>query len=119
MILFWIPIAWVIERVQLKIGGQWYGSPFNGYGAIDGTVDKTALAPMRYRVLVPWLVVLVERIFPRVKAHRLTALYEPLKIVLIAAALIGIIAGVAAERWLTKRQTVTAPAGHESSADAE
>jgi len=43
----------------------------------------------------------------------------PLKLGLIAAALIGIVAGVAAERWLTKRQTVTAPAVHESSADAE
>lgn len=43
----------------------------------------------------------------------------PLKLGLIAAALIGIVAGVAAERWLTQRQSVTAPAVHEPSAGVE
>ena len=43
----------------------------------------------------------------------------PLKLGLIAAALIGIVAGVAAERWLTPRQAIAAPAAPGSSADAE
>ena len=43
----------------------------------------------------------------------------PLKLGLIGAALIGIVAGVAVERWLTKRQAVNAPTTPESSADTE
>jgi hypothetical protein len=36
---------------KFNIGSRW-----NGYGAIDGVLNKSSDAPMVYRVLVPWLI---------------------------------------------------------------
>jgi len=41
--------------LELQVCRKNIGAEWNGYGAIDGTFTKTNLAPMRYRVLVPWL----------------------------------------------------------------
>ena len=37
------------------------GTAFNGYGAIQGVLSRTSNAPMRYRVLAPWLLMAVPR----------------------------------------------------------
>ena len=85
--MMWLLIAWVLDRAQMKLALPFYGSIYCGIGAVDGVNTRTADAPMVYRVLVPWLIGLAERIAPRLKAYRLTALYEPLKIGLMALAL--------------------------------
>lgn len=83
--MIWFAFAFLIERVQVVITGKNYGARWNGYGAINGTINKTADAPMVYRVLVPWIIGALERIHPRVKLCRLE-IYEALKIILIGLA---------------------------------
>lgn len=87
--MIWVVLAWMLERVALKIGAFSYGVVYNGVGAIDPTFSRESKAPMAYRVLVPWLVRLAERAgVPR--ERRLTWLYEPLKIVLTGLALASV-----------------------------
>lgn len=82
--MIWLALAFAIDRVQLKLGERNYGSRFNGIGCIDDVNQRRAQAPMAYRVLYPWLIGLIEHIIPRVRKHRLVALYEPLKVLSIA-----------------------------------
>ncbi len=83
----WLLIALALDRVQLKLGQPSYGSAYCGIGAVDAVNARAAQAPMAYRVLVPWLIGLAEWLIPALKPHRLTLLYEPLKIGLLAFAL--------------------------------
>jgi len=92
--MIWFVLAWFLERVHLKVGAFSYGIEFSGIGAIDDVLDGTAKAPMAYRVLVPWLIDLVERICPTLKPHRLSVLYEPLKIALTGCALWAVAYGL-------------------------
>jgi hypothetical protein len=85
--MIWLIVAFALDRVQLKIGAFSYGSKFSGLGAIDDVLARKAPAPVAYRVLVPWLIGLVEQVIPGARRYRLTALYEPFKIASIAAAL--------------------------------
>jgi len=85
--MIWFIVAWLVERAHLKMSSFNYGAKFNGLGVVDHVLARKADAPMAYRVLVPWLVGLVERIFPRTKPYRLVLLYEPLKIALAGGAL--------------------------------
>lgn len=41
---------------------NFYTAPWNGLGAVEGTIQKTADAPMVYRVLVPWVIALIEKV---------------------------------------------------------
>lgn len=80
MILVWsIFLGWLLERAQTVMCANNYGAPSNGFGAIHITNNRTALAPMAYRVLVPWLVWLIERIFP--EKNRILY-YQALKLLL-------------------------------------
>lgn len=45
-----------LARAQYMAAGKNIGARWNGYGAIDGVLDRTAQAPMVYRVLIPWLI---------------------------------------------------------------
>lgn len=85
-ILGWLIVAWLVDRAQIKITGATYGNAYCGSGTIDGVNNRTIEAPMAYRVLVPWLVGLAERLFPAMRPHRIAALYEPLKIICMAYA---------------------------------
>jgi len=87
MILLWMFLALLMERVAVKIGSSFYGTPYAGIGAIDGVLSREAAAPMAYRVLVPWIVGALERVWPGLQAQRLVALYEPLKIALTGTTL--------------------------------
>ena len=87
MALGYLIAALALDRVQLKLGQPSYRNEYCGMGAIDSINARTAQAPMAYRVLVPWIVGGIEKLFPNLKPHRLTALYEPLKIGLLALAL--------------------------------
>lgn len=82
--LFWLSIAICCDRVQILIAARNYGSIWNGIGAIDSVLARRAAAPMAYRVLIPWLVWLAEKAYPPVREWRMIALYEPLKIILMA-----------------------------------
>lgn len=87
MFLFWLLIAWVLDHTQIIIEACNYGQPWNGVGAIDSVLDKTALAPMAYRPMMAWLVGLGEKLCPRLRANRVGYLYEPFKIIMMAVAL--------------------------------
>jgi hypothetical protein len=63
-------------------------SEYCGYGAITGTLRRDNPAPMRYRVLVPWLMKLVYRIVCRRPVG--VAHYQVLKGALLAAALVAV-----------------------------
>lgn len=54
-VLTYFVFAYFLERVQLVIATDNYGTEYNGIGAIKSVVNKQAYAPMAYRVLVPWL----------------------------------------------------------------
>lgn len=74
-------VAIFIDRVQLKLGADSYRSIYNGQGAIDSVNKRTAKAPMAYRVLVPWIIGGIERFIPSLRAKRIQALYEPIKVI--------------------------------------
>lgn len=84
--LFWLLIALALDKAQLIIAQPGYGSPYCGIGTIDGVLQRRTHAPMAYRVLVPWLIGLVERVYPRARRQRLSV-YETFKIVLMGLAL--------------------------------
>lgn len=88
--VMWLLIAVALDRAQLKIGASTYGSAYCGIGCVDAVNQRQALSPMAYRVLIPWLIGLAERLAPALKAHRLPALYEPMKIGLLALTLASI-----------------------------
>lgn len=86
--MMWLIVALALERASLMLTAHSYRSRFTaGYGSLATTSNREALAPIAYRVLVPWIVMGMEALFPRLKGHRLPALYEPLRIGLIALAL--------------------------------
>jgi len=84
MIVWWLFVGWVVERAQMSM--SFIPSAFNGYGCVDEVNRRKTVAPMCYRVLVPWLVWLIERI-PWARGRRLTLVYEPFRIVTIGLAL--------------------------------
>ncbi len=82
--MIWLLVALMLDRAQLKIAATNYGTRYNGYGAIPSVLDRSAKRPMVERVLVPWLVWLLERL----PGHdRFVSYYEPVKIALMALAL--------------------------------
>jgi hypothetical protein len=86
--MLWLLVALFIDRVMLKLTMAHYTNEFSaGYGSIDKIGRKKALAPVAYRVLVPWMILGLERAFPALKKHRLTALYEPIRIGALTLAL--------------------------------
>lgn len=78
--MMWFIVALCMERVAVKLGGSNYGAKYNGIGAVDDTVNRTADAPMAYRVLFPAVIISIERVFHVDKRHRVTLLYTPLKL---------------------------------------
>lgn len=85
----WLATAIALDKAQLVVCAPSYGNRYCGMGTIDGVLARDIEAPMAYRVLVPWLVGLVERIAPTMKRHRLSV-YEALKIALMALCLTSI-----------------------------
>lgn len=84
--LLWLFLAILLDRAQLQIGAFSYQSFFNGFGTIDGINQRNIKAPMAYRVLVPWLIRLLEHLIPPLTSFRLTV-YEVLKIISLMLAL--------------------------------
>ncbi len=75
LILFLV-VGWAFERAHMIISAPNYESVYNGYGAIDSVNDRSAAAPMAYRVLFPLLV----RALERTGARRI-AIYQGLKVI--------------------------------------
>jgi hypothetical protein len=48
-------ITWVVYYADFKMTKHNWGAVWNGIGAIPSVLGGTALAPMQYRVFVPWL----------------------------------------------------------------
>lgn len=71
-ILLWLFISFALIIVELHLTAKQIGNHFCGFGAIDGVNQKTALAPMAYRVLFPWIIGSIEKLIPGVKSYRLT-----------------------------------------------
>lgn len=86
-------MGWAFERAAMIISSPNYSSPFNGFGAIDLILSGKAKAPMAYRVLVPAICGMVERL----GVERI-AIYQALKILLNAAAffLVSLVFGMPA-----------------------
>ena len=64
-------ISWMLDYAQYAITKFNYDNNFNGKGCIESVLNGMALAPMQYRVAIPWLY----RIFPY---------YEIIKIFMMA-----------------------------------
>lgn len=79
------------------VTGQNYNATTNGFGAINGVLQRTGNAPQVYRVLVPWLIGAFEKGFGYNLKRRLI-LYESIKLVLLMGALwsIGRVIGIRA-----------------------
>jgi len=98
--VIYLVLAVLLDRVQFKLCASSYGNLYCGYGTIDGVNSRKAVAPMAYRVLVPWLVAAIEAWCPRLKAHRMPAIYEPLKIGLMALMLFSVDLAIGREGML-------------------
>lgn len=85
IVLVYLVIAIVLERVQLLIGRNSYHSIYNGFGAIDSVAERKADAPMSYRVLVPIIVYWTKKLIP---TRPLSYIYEPIKVLSIFALLV-------------------------------
>jgi hypothetical protein len=86
--MVWFLIALFLDRVMLKIAMTHYRNEYSaGYAAINPVLSGRSLAPIAYRVLTPWIIGSIEHLVPKLKKHRLVALYEPLRILSISAAL--------------------------------
>ena len=76
-LLLSILFGWAFDRAQMVMSAPNYNSPWNGQGCIDLVNKREARAPMAYRVLVPWLVALIER--SKAPLNRIT-IYSALKL---------------------------------------
>ena len=54
--MIWILLGFFLARLELVVTAKHYRNRYAGIGAIGWTINKTAPAPMRYRVLVPWII---------------------------------------------------------------
>lgn len=72
-----ILFGWAFDRAQMVMSAPNYNSPWNGFGCIDLVNKREARAPMAYRVLVPWLVALIEG--SKARISRVT-IYSALKL---------------------------------------
>jgi hypothetical protein len=84
-VIFWLLIALALDKAQLVIATPGYGLPYCGLGTVDGVNQRRLLAPMAYRVLVPWIIGFVEAVVRPLRTRRLEV-YEALKITLMALA---------------------------------
>jgi hypothetical protein len=73
--------AWAFERAHMIISAPNYGALWNGFGAIDLTVQRNIKAPAAYRVLMPFLVVGIEKLFHTPPVRRID-IYQTLKILM-------------------------------------
>ena len=89
MILLSLLLGWALERAQMVISAPNYNSLFNGYGVMELVNRREAKAPMAYRVLVPWLVLAIERAFKTAPKTRVM-IYEALKGLLAACAIYAV-----------------------------
>ena len=78
MILICLALALCLARAQF-VSARSMNSRWNGYGAIPSVQDKSADAPMVYRVLVPWLI-----------GKPTMAKYQTLQVTFITAALYSV-----------------------------
>lgn len=84
-ILFCVALGWIVERAQLIMCIANYETPYNGYGAIEGVIRRRGGDyPTNYRVFVPWLVWLIEKL--KLPGGR-NVWYEAIKIGLNALAI--------------------------------
>ena len=77
MVWLCILFGWAFDRAQMVMSAKNYGALWNGYGVIHLTNTRQAKAPMAYRVLVPWIIWLIEKL--PIKSNRL-AVYQTLKL---------------------------------------
>jgi len=79
MFVLCLLFALCLARAQYLAGKFNMRAKWNGYGAIESIQNKTADAPMAYRVLIPWLI-----------GKPTLAKYEAFQIALITAALYSV-----------------------------
>lgn len=89
-LLFALLIGITFDRVQFVISYWNYGTVYNGFGAIDLTARKELKAPMAYRVLVPHLVLWIEKILKTDLKYRIF-IYQNLKAFFVVLAAYSVI----------------------------
>ncbi len=87
-IILIVLLGLVLTLVESRITRGNLGTTYNGYGAIPGVLDRTALHPMRHRVLMAWIVGWLPETAGRGIPVRALA-YQTVKGVFITAALLA------------------------------
>ena len=67
--MIWLLIGYILARVELIITAKNYDNVHVGWGSIPGTLRRKNMAPMRYRVLVPWTIGRIKDINTRLNAY--------------------------------------------------
>jgi len=85
--MFWLILAWVLNRTQLFIAWRDYGHEWSGFGAIENIRRREAPAPMAYRPLMAILTWPLDVLCRQRGWNKVQLSYEPIKIAMMAAAL--------------------------------
>ena len=54
-IMFLVFVSWVVIYASFRLTKVGLGMEFNGIGAVPNVLAGTTVAPMQYRVLIPWI----------------------------------------------------------------
>jgi hypothetical protein len=79
-------MGWALERTNIIMNAMIPPSIQNenaGFGAVDGTITRTTLAPACYRVLVPWLIWIYRKLFPNANPDSDLLVYQAIRTVLM------------------------------------
>jgi len=76
-------VSLVLAALEWRVVKGNVGAVWNGWGAVEGTLRRRNRAPMRYRVLVPWMLALLGKVGLGTGLWQ----YEVLKVGLLAGAL--------------------------------
>lgn len=79
-------MGWALERTNIIMNAMIAPSIQNenaGFGAVDGTINRTTLAPACYRVLVPWLIWIWRKLFPKANPDMDLLIYQAIRTILM------------------------------------
>ena len=81
-------LGFFLQRVQMAMTAWNYSVPWNGFGCINAVNEGKTKAPMAYRVLVPWLIFVLEKI--GLPENKRVVAYEVIKILLNSFAIFAV-----------------------------
>lgn len=93
IIILFLVLAFVLDYVYFGITyfNSGYGHECSGFGSINRVIEGHAQAPMQHRVLFPWIYMTLEKLIGfNNRSDKIAWIYEPLRILTIFLALLGI-----------------------------